>query len=77
MTAALDPDMGNVALGRGGDPDEIADLIVFLVSDACSFSTGSEFVADGGEMAGDARGGSLGMTPPATREHPPTTSRAA
>jgi 3alpha(or 20beta)-hydroxysteroid dehydrogenase len=77
MTAALDPDMSNVALGRGGDPDEIADLIVFVVSDACSFSTGAEFVADGGEMAGDAHGGSLGVSRPATSERPPTPSRAA
>jgi 3alpha(or 20beta)-hydroxysteroid dehydrogenase len=37
-----------VALKRVGQPDDIAQMYVFLASDESSFSTGAEFVADGG-----------------------------
>lgn len=38
-------------LGRLGQPSEVADMILFLLSDESSFSTGSEFVCDGGLTA--------------------------
>jgi len=38
--------------GRIADPVEIAELCAFLASDASSFSTGGEYAADGGQLAG-------------------------
>ena len=35
-------------MGRPGTPDEVATFVVFLASDESSFSTGSEYVVDGG-----------------------------
>lgn len=54
MTEGLNATQDHVAMGRIGDPWELSALVVFLASDESSFSTGAEFVADGGEMAGRA-----------------------
>jgi len=39
-------------LGRIGQPEEVAELVVWLASDASSYCTGSEFIIDGGYLAG-------------------------
>lgn len=52
MTAGLVTAQRHVAMHRVGTPEELANLVVFLASDESSFSTGAEFVADGGETAG-------------------------
>jgi 3-oxoacyl-[acyl-carrier protein] reductase len=39
-----------VALGRVAQPDEVANVAVFMVSDAASFMTGSTVVVDGGQV---------------------------
>lgn len=51
-----DPDLKDHLLklhpmGRLGKPEEIAEMALFLASDESSFSTGSEFIADGGYTA--------------------------
>ncbi len=38
------------ALGRLGQPDDIADVIAFLASDEARFMTGQGFFVDGGAM---------------------------
>lgn len=40
------------ALGRVGQPEEMAEVALFLVSDAASFMTGATVVADGGLTIG-------------------------
>ena len=55
MIAGMDMRQKHVAMGRVGEPGELSNLVVFLASDESSYSTGAEFVADGGESAGMAR----------------------
>ena len=50
---ADDPALGEIwrertPMGRLGTPDEVASVILFLASDASSFMTGSDVIADGG-----------------------------
>lgn len=41
-----------IPVGRNGEPDDIANVVLFLASDASAFCNGAEFIADGGETAG-------------------------
>jgi 3alpha(or 20beta)-hydroxysteroid dehydrogenase len=51
MTKHLPDNIVQAPMGRPGTPDEVATFVVFLASDESSFSTGSEYVVDGGLIA--------------------------
>jgi 3alpha(or 20beta)-hydroxysteroid dehydrogenase len=42
---------GRIPVGRIADADEVARLVLYLASDESAYSTGSEFVVDGGMTA--------------------------
>ncbi|HNP56266.1 MAG TPA: glucose 1-dehydrogenase [Gordonia sp. (in: high G+C Gram-positive bacteria)] len=54
MTENIPDDMLKIPLGRAAQPDEVSTFVVFLISDESSYSTGSEFIMDGGLTAGEA-----------------------
>ncbi|MFC7306446.1 SDR family NAD(P)-dependent oxidoreductase [Streptomyces monticola] len=49
--AAEGLDWSHLPVGRMGRPEEVASLVGYLVSDASSYITGSEFTVDGGETS--------------------------
>jgi NAD(P)-dependent dehydrogenase (short-subunit alcohol dehydrogenase family) len=66
VVSADDPEarsrLGRLPLGRIGAPEDVAEAVLFLVSDRSAFITGSEITVDGGQLAG------MIVTPP--EEHP-------
>lgn len=41
----------HIALGRGGEPNEVAQAVLFLASELASYITGTTLVVDGGQLA--------------------------
>jgi 3alpha(or 20beta)-hydroxysteroid dehydrogenase len=52
MNAIRDQMLAVQPIPRMGEPEEVARLVLFLASEDSSFSTGSEFVVDGGVVTG-------------------------
>ncbi|ORV13470.1 glucose 1-dehydrogenase [Mycobacterium celatum] len=52
MTAGIPEDFLQIPLGRGAEPAEVSACVVYLASDESSYSTGGEFVVDGGLTVG-------------------------
>jgi hypothetical protein len=52
MSAGVPEDFLTIPFGRGGDPQEVSNFVLFLASDESGYSTVAEFVIDGGAMAG-------------------------
>ncbi|MEU7633834.1 glucose 1-dehydrogenase [Nocardia sp. NPDC049220] len=52
MTENIPADFLQIPLGRAAEASEVSALVTFLASDESSYSTGSEFVIDGGLTAG-------------------------
>ena len=43
--------LGNTPIGRAAQPEEMADMVLFLCSESASYGTGQVFVVDGGYIA--------------------------
>jgi NAD(P)-dependent dehydrogenase (short-subunit alcohol dehydrogenase family) len=48
MLAAASPEL--TPIGRGGKPEEVADVIVFLCSEEASFVSAATWYVDGGRL---------------------------
>jgi 3alpha(or 20beta)-hydroxysteroid dehydrogenase len=47
----LEASLKEIPLGRGGTPEDIAPLVVYLISDESTYVSGAEISVDGGEQA--------------------------
>ncbi|SDZ43180.1 SDR family NAD(P)-dependent oxidoreductase [Herbiconiux ginsengi] len=54
MTAGVVFDTSGIALGRVGEPEDIAQAVLYLASDESRFVTGADLTVDGGQLAGPA-----------------------
>ena len=52
VEAVMAASVKNLAIPRIAEPEELTRLVLFVASDEASFSTGSEFIADGGALLG-------------------------
>ncbi len=50
--AGLEAAAAFIPMGRAGEPEDIADVILFLVSDASRYMTGQVVTVDGGLLVG-------------------------
>jgi 3alpha(or 20beta)-hydroxysteroid dehydrogenase len=56
--ARLDQRARRIPVGRTGMPEDIANMVAFLASDAAAFCNGADFLCDGGEIALNLAGSS-------------------
>jgi 3alpha(or 20beta)-hydroxysteroid dehydrogenase len=55
MTLDIPEGVLQIPMGRGAEPGEVSACVVYLASDESSYSTGGEFLVDGGLTIGIPR----------------------
>ena len=46
----IEPMIAQIPLRRMGEPEDIANMVVYLISDTAKFITGRKFYVDGGRL---------------------------